>query len=54
MDNGIIHKGGKLPCPVDANGKFTEEVKDFAKQHVKVGCTECPERYKYLDACSIV
>ena len=36
IDNGIIRKGGKLPCPVDANGKFTDEVKDFATQHVKV------------------
>lgn len=32
---GIIQKGGKLVCPVDDNGEFTEEVKDFAGQHVK-------------------
>lgn len=34
--NGIIKKGGKLPCPVDANGKFTAEVTDFTGQYVKV------------------
>ncbi|XP_031549058.1 isoleucine--tRNA ligase, cytoplasmic-like [Actinia tenebrosa] len=33
--NGVIKKGGKLPCPVDANGKFTGEVTDFAGQYVK-------------------
>lgn len=32
---GIIEKGGALPCPVDADGRFTEEVTDFAGQHVK-------------------
>ena len=32
---GIIEKGGALPCPVDADGRFTTEVKDFAGQHVK-------------------
>ena len=37
MDNGIIRRGGKLPCPIDANGRFTEEVQDFSSQHVKVG-----------------
>ncbi|EDO38650.1 predicted protein [Nematostella vectensis] len=35
MANGVIHKGGSLPCPVDANGKFTAEVTDFAGQYVK-------------------
>jgi hypothetical protein len=27
---GIIQLGGDLPCPVEANGNFTEEVTDFA------------------------
>ncbi|XP_015766182.1 PREDICTED: isoleucine--tRNA ligase, cytoplasmic-like [Acropora digitifera] len=35
LANGIIRKGGKLPCPVDASGVFTDEVSDFRGQHVK-------------------
>lgn len=41
MANGIVQKGGKLPCPVDASGAFTDQVSDFQGQHVKVpkwGC----------------
>ena len=36
MANGIIKKGGGLPCPVDASGVFTDEVTDFKRQYVKV------------------
>ena len=36
LANGIIQKGGKLPCPVDASGVFTDQVSDFKGQHVKV------------------
>ncbi|CAH3114650.1 unnamed protein product [Pocillopora meandrina] len=35
LASGIVKKGGKLPCPVDASGKFTSEVSDFQGQHVK-------------------
>lgn len=35
MANGIIKKGGELPCPVDASGIFTEVVSDFKNQYVK-------------------
>ncbi|CAK8987930.1 Isoleucine--tRNA ligase [Durusdinium trenchii] len=35
MAAGIIEPGGFLPCPVDANGRFTDEVPDFAGEHVK-------------------
>lgn len=35
LANGIIQKGGKLPCPVDASGVFTDQVSDFKGQHVK-------------------
>ena len=32
----MIEKGsGKVPCPVDVNGRFTAEVPDFKGQHVK-------------------
>lgn len=33
--NGVVLKGGFLPCPVDANGRFTDDVPDFMGQHVK-------------------
>ena len=26
---GIVSKGGELPCPLDADGRFTEEIADF-------------------------
>ena len=34
---GIIKKGDSVVCPVDASGRFTEEVLDFKGQYVKVG-----------------
>ena len=27
---GIVKKGAEVPCPVDADGRFTSEVADFA------------------------
>ena len=36
MANGVIKKGGELPCPVDASGVFTDTVTDFKNQYVKV------------------
>ncbi|XP_039263025.2 isoleucine--tRNA ligase, cytoplasmic-like [Styela clava] len=33
--NGIVAKDGLPVCPVDASGKFTDEVKDFAGVYVK-------------------
>lgn len=35
ITNGIIGKGEDLPCPVDANGRFTSAVTDFVGKHVK-------------------
>ena len=35
LANGIISKGEDLPCPVDANGRFTEEVTHFVGRAVK-------------------
>lgn len=35
LSNGIISKGEELPCPVDANGRFTEIVTDFKGVYVK-------------------
>lgn len=32
---GIIQKGVPIACPVDANGRFTSEVPDFAGQYIK-------------------
>lgn len=33
--NGIIQKGGEIPCPVDADGNFTAQVPQFQGLHVK-------------------
>ncbi|KAA3673153.1 isoleucyl-tRNA synthetase [Paragonimus westermani] len=33
--NGIISKDSSIICPVDATGRFTAEVQDFAGQYVK-------------------
>lgn len=35
MAHGVIKKGGELPCPVDANGMFTEQVPPVKGLHVK-------------------
>ena len=36
LANGVFQKGDTVVCPVDATGKFTKEVTDFAGQYVKV------------------
>lgn len=38
LAHGVIKKGDKVPCPVDDQGQFTEEVTDFSGMHVKVSC----------------
>ena len=35
LAHGVIQKGEEVPCPVDANGRYTSEVPDFVGQHVK-------------------
>lgn len=35
MAHGVVTKGGELPCPVDANGRFTAQVPDYAGKYVK-------------------
>lgn len=40
MANGIINKGDDFPCPVDANGRFTDDVPDFKGQYVKDADTD--------------
>jgi isoleucyl-tRNA synthetase len=35
LAKGIIVKGGEIPCPVDSNGLFTEEVPPVKGVHVK-------------------
>ncbi|XP_028405493.1 isoleucine--tRNA ligase, cytoplasmic-like [Dendronephthya gigantea] len=35
LAHGVIKKGDKVPCPVDNQGQFTEEVTDFNGIHVK-------------------
>ena len=33
---GIIQRGVPITCPIDANGRFTDEVHDFVGQYIKV------------------
>ncbi|KAK9826356.1 hypothetical protein WJX81_001579 [Elliptochloris bilobata] len=33
--NGIVAKGAEVPCPVDADGRFTSDVAEFAGRFVK-------------------
>lgn len=35
LAHGVIRKGTNVPCPVDSNGRFTPDVRDFVGQHVK-------------------
>ncbi|CAG8657260.1 6647_t:CDS:10, partial [Funneliformis mosseae] len=35
LENRIISEDGSLPCPVDEQGRFTQEVTDFAEIYVK-------------------
>jgi isoleucyl-tRNA synthetase len=35
LAHGVIEKGKELPCPVDSNGMFTEEVPEVKGMHVK-------------------
>ncbi|CAN0239368.1 unnamed protein product, partial [Discosporangium mesarthrocarpum] len=35
LANKIIGKGEDVPCPVDSNGLFTNDVVEYAGQHVK-------------------
>ena len=44
---GIIKKEESPPCPIDAEGRFTDEVPDFAKQFFKVSATVVGE-YGYV------
>lgn len=38
--HGVVQKGGDLPCPVDANGRFTDEVPEFKGINVKDADTD--------------
>jgi len=35
MSNGIVGKGDDLPCPLDANGRFTAQIPEFKGVNVK-------------------
>jgi len=35
ISNGVVRKGQKLVCPLDANGRFTDEVPEFQGRFVK-------------------
>ncbi|OHS95009.1 isoleucyl-tRNA synthetase family protein [Tritrichomonas foetus] len=46
MAAGIIKKGGKIVCPIDDNGCFTAEVKDYEGVYVKTADKQIIERLK--------
>lgn len=57
--NGIISKdSGTVPCPVDANGRFTDEVPDFIGQYVKGAddaiCAKLKEAGRLVSKGSII
>jgi len=35
LEHGVFRLGEKLVCPVDADGRFTDEVPEFQGQNVK-------------------
>ncbi len=35
IEGGVIRKGEALVCPIDASGKFTDEVKEWKGEYVK-------------------
>lgn len=43
LANGIITPDELPPCPIDDAGKFTQEVPDFAGEHVKVRLYLCKQ-----------
>ncbi|CAG8601089.1 3576_t:CDS:10, partial [Paraglomus occultum] len=46
LENGIITEDGFLPCPVDEQGRFTDEVPDFSPMHVKEADKEIQKTLK--------
>jgi isoleucyl-tRNA synthetase len=36
VSHGIVQKDGEIPCPIDPNGHFTEQVTHFAGKYIKV------------------
>jgi isoleucyl-tRNA synthetase len=46
--NGIVKKGDELPCPVDANGRFTSETPEFTGVNVKDADEDICRRLKAL------
>lgn len=46
LNNGIVEKGESLPCPVDANGRFTDEVPDFKGVNVKAADNDICSKLK--------
>ena len=53
---GILKKGETVVCPVDASGRFTDEVTDFKGKYVKVCCVpaHCTRVSLCLHALSIL
>ena len=37
IEHGVVKKGEALVCPIDANGRFTDEVPEFVGRGVSEG-----------------
>ena len=35
MEKGLIHENDLVPCPVDENGRYTYDVREYAGKYVK-------------------
>lgn len=46
---GIIGKGEEVPCPVDANGRFTDQVPEFKGLNVKEADNDICLKLKQMD-----
>jgi isoleucyl-tRNA synthetase len=46
MAHGVVQKGEDMPCPVDSNGRFTEEVPCFSGRSVKEADNDICARLK--------
>eukprot|EP01111_Echinosteliopsis_oligospora_P006899 TRINITY_DN2135_c0_g1_i3.p1 TRINITY_DN2135_c0_g1~~TRINITY_DN2135_c0_g1_i3.p1 ORF type:complete len:1138 (+),score=324.53 TRINITY_DN2135_c0_g1_i3:43-3456(+) len=49
VKSGIVVKGADIVCPVDPNGRFTSDVKDFANVYVKDADKEIIQTLKKAD-----
>mmetsp|Transcript_9257 Transcript_9257/g.18219 ORF Transcript_9257/g.18219 Transcript_9257/m.18219 type:complete len:1163 (-) Transcript_9257:42-3530(-) len=58
MEQGVIVAGGELPCPVDADGRFTKEVTDYEGRYVKEAdndiCNDIKNKGRMVNKSSVM